>query len=269
MEGRRGSSHPSRLADAAGVSASTMTHPPGPDGRSRPRRPQHRPRQPHPHGRLAHTRPAGSCSGRPSSRPSARRPVSSPRSPMTSAPSSPACSRRRWPPPTTRTPDGDRDRTARPGRPARRRGRAPVRRPVRPSPACRAVRTWTRWTSRSSASRSTAVSVTVRAPGSARRTSGRARACCVRSTPNCRSRRSGRSRSSTPGDIVANPFDIATAITQIESAANELIADAKLLTLGGDHTIALPLLRAMAAKHGPVARAALRRPPRHVGHLLR
>jgi guanidinobutyrase / D-arginase len=56
------------------------------------------------------------------------------------------------------------------------------------------------------------------------------------------------------GDIAVNPFDIQQAIAQIEAAARDLTAGgAKLLTLGGDHTIALPLLRAMHALHGPVA----------------
>ena len=56
------------------------------------------------------------------------------------------------------------------------------------------------------------------------------------------------------GDIAANPFDIAEAIAQIESAADEVLAGADhLLALGGDHTIALPLLRAANRKFGPVA----------------
>ncbi|MFC5831376.1 agmatinase [Nonomuraea insulae] len=53
------------------------------------------------------------------------------------------------------------------------------------------------------------------------------------------------------GDIAANPFDIGAAIETIEGAADEL--DARLVTIGGDHTIALPLLRSAARKHGPVA----------------
>ncbi|SEG53796.1 agmatinase [Nonomuraea solani] len=53
------------------------------------------------------------------------------------------------------------------------------------------------------------------------------------------------------GDIAVNPFDIGQAIETIEAAADEL--DARLVTIGGDHTIALPLLRAAARKHGPVA----------------
>jgi agmatinase len=56
------------------------------------------------------------------------------------------------------------------------------------------------------------------------------------------------------GDLGVNPFDIAEAIATIEHGARDLMErSAKLLTLGGDHTIALPLLRAMKAKHGPLA----------------
>jgi agmatinase len=56
------------------------------------------------------------------------------------------------------------------------------------------------------------------------------------------------------GDIGTNPFDIAAALGQIEAGARELLERAKrLVVLGGDHTIALPLLRAVNAIHGPVA----------------
>jgi agmatinase len=56
------------------------------------------------------------------------------------------------------------------------------------------------------------------------------------------------------GDLAANPFDIGEAITMIERGAAALTsAGARLLTIGGDHTIALPLLRDMARRHGPVA----------------
>ncbi len=56
------------------------------------------------------------------------------------------------------------------------------------------------------------------------------------------------------GDIAANPFDIHAAIAQIEAAADALSGTAgRLLTLGGDHTIALPLLRSVVRRHGPVA----------------
>jgi agmatinase len=56
------------------------------------------------------------------------------------------------------------------------------------------------------------------------------------------------------GDIACNPFDIAEAIGAVERGADELVqSGARLLTIGGDHTIALPLLRVMARRHGPVA----------------
>jgi agmatinase len=56
------------------------------------------------------------------------------------------------------------------------------------------------------------------------------------------------------GDIAANPFDIAAAITAIEAGADELHTRAdRLVSLGGDHTIALPLLRSVVKRHGPVA----------------
>lgn len=56
------------------------------------------------------------------------------------------------------------------------------------------------------------------------------------------------------GDVAVNPFDIGAAVATIEAAARALTADGtRLVTLGGDHTIALPLLRAAHALHGPVA----------------
>ncbi|MEP7090023.1 MAG: agmatinase [Nocardioidaceae bacterium] len=56
------------------------------------------------------------------------------------------------------------------------------------------------------------------------------------------------------GDVVANPFDIEQAIGQIEAGARSLLERSRrIVTIGGDHTIALPLLRAVAAHHGPVA----------------
>jgi len=57
------------------------------------------------------------------------------------------------------------------------------------------------------------------------------------------------------GDVGCNPFNIDEAIAQIETAAGELYGNAgAIISLGGDHTIALPLLRAVN-KHvgGPVA----------------
>ncbi|TFD86598.1 agmatinase [Cryobacterium serini] len=56
------------------------------------------------------------------------------------------------------------------------------------------------------------------------------------------------------GDIAANPFDIAAAVGEIEAGARQLSEHAdRLVAIGGDHTIALPLLRVAHAQHGPVA----------------
>ncbi len=56
------------------------------------------------------------------------------------------------------------------------------------------------------------------------------------------------------GDIPANPFSIAEAIETIAHGVAELLGRADhLVALGGDHTVALPLLRATAGRHGPVA----------------
>ncbi|MBO0878617.1 MAG: agmatinase [Pseudonocardia sp.] len=56
------------------------------------------------------------------------------------------------------------------------------------------------------------------------------------------------------GDIAVNPFNIGEAIETIQHEAEALSAGGtRLVTVGGDHTIALPLLRAAAKAHGPVA----------------
>ena len=56
------------------------------------------------------------------------------------------------------------------------------------------------------------------------------------------------------GDIAANPFHIEEALETVQASALELTAGGtRLVTIGGDHTIALPLLRAAAERHGPVA----------------
>lgn len=56
------------------------------------------------------------------------------------------------------------------------------------------------------------------------------------------------------GDLGVNPFDIEEAIASIESAARDLSGTSRsLVTIGGDHTIALPLLRVQAERHGPIA----------------
>ena len=57
------------------------------------------------------------------------------------------------------------------------------------------------------------------------------------------------------GDIACNPFDIDEAIKQIEKGSTELLQKVgSIVTIGGDHTIALPLLRSINKKVGaPVA----------------
>jgi agmatinase len=56
------------------------------------------------------------------------------------------------------------------------------------------------------------------------------------------------------GDLTVNPFSIDEAIGAIERGARDLAERARaVLTLGGDHTVALPMLRTVAARHGPVA----------------
>ncbi|WP_228000330.1 agmatinase [Nocardia australiensis] len=57
------------------------------------------------------------------------------------------------------------------------------------------------------------------------------------------------------GDITVTPYDIAEACKQIEDHAGEILrgGDRRIVSIGGDHTIALPNLRALHAKHGPVA----------------
>ena len=56
------------------------------------------------------------------------------------------------------------------------------------------------------------------------------------------------------GDIIGNPFDIVEAIGAIAEGARDLAGRAdRIVTLGGDHTVALPLLRALHQRRGPMA----------------
>lgn len=56
------------------------------------------------------------------------------------------------------------------------------------------------------------------------------------------------------GDIGVGPYDIARAVETMQLGAQTLTSSGtRILALGGDHTIALPLLRAAAAAHGPLA----------------
>ena len=56
------------------------------------------------------------------------------------------------------------------------------------------------------------------------------------------------------GDVAINTFDLKNSVLLIEQAFDRILDDDCIpLTLGGDHTLTLPILRAMKKKHGPVA----------------
>ncbi|RXZ45610.1 agmatinase [Crenobacter cavernae] len=55
------------------------------------------------------------------------------------------------------------------------------------------------------------------------------------------------------GDVATNPYNLLDSIARIEAAFDEIIASGcRPISLGGDHTIALPILRAMHKKYGKV-----------------
>lgn len=56
------------------------------------------------------------------------------------------------------------------------------------------------------------------------------------------------------GDVPINTFDLKKSVDIITAHYETVIADGCIpLTLGGDHTLTWPILRAVAKKHGPVA----------------
>ena len=56
------------------------------------------------------------------------------------------------------------------------------------------------------------------------------------------------------GDVDVVPPDILATYQQIERTASRILdSGVRLVTLGGDHSISLPLLRAHAREHGPMA----------------
>lgn len=56
------------------------------------------------------------------------------------------------------------------------------------------------------------------------------------------------------GDVPVTPFSIDAAMGQISGHADELIrGDRTVIAIGGDHTVALPMLRSVAREHGQVA----------------
>ncbi|SCK22588.1 agmatinase [Vogesella sp. LIG4] len=55
------------------------------------------------------------------------------------------------------------------------------------------------------------------------------------------------------GDVATNPYNLHDSILRIEQAFDDIIAGGcRPITLGGDHTIALPILRAMHKQYGKV-----------------
>ena len=55
------------------------------------------------------------------------------------------------------------------------------------------------------------------------------------------------------GDVAINTFNLEKSIEIIEKAYDEILShNCRPLTLGGDHTVALPILRALKRKYGPV-----------------
>jgi agmatinase len=56
------------------------------------------------------------------------------------------------------------------------------------------------------------------------------------------------------GDLPLSPFDIEAAIATIEAGlAGILESSGRAVALGGDHTVALPILRVLHRRHGPIA----------------
>ena len=55
------------------------------------------------------------------------------------------------------------------------------------------------------------------------------------------------------GDIATNPYNLLDSLERIETGIGEILqAGCRPLILGGDHTLTLPVLRAMHRQHGPV-----------------
>jgi len=56
------------------------------------------------------------------------------------------------------------------------------------------------------------------------------------------------------GDVPINTFNLVKSVDIIEAFYDSVLSyDTVPFTLGGDHTLVLPIIRAMARKHGPVA----------------
>ena len=130
-----------------------------------------------------------------------------------------------------------------PGSPVRRR-----------SPGCRASTRCPTWTSRCSASPSTPGSPTAPAPASAPAHIRESSRLLRPYNPAQDVSPFAAQQVVDAGDLGVNPFSIDEAVDTIEAGARAVLERAgRVLTLGGDHTITLPLLRAHAAAHGPIA----------------
>ncbi len=56
------------------------------------------------------------------------------------------------------------------------------------------------------------------------------------------------------GDVAINTFDLKDSVRRITKAYDAILKSGALpMTMGGDHTLTLPILRAIAKRHGPVA----------------
>lgn len=55
------------------------------------------------------------------------------------------------------------------------------------------------------------------------------------------------------GDVAVNPYNLSDAVSRIERAFHHIAeASCRPIALGGDHTITLPILRALRKHHGPI-----------------
>ena len=55
------------------------------------------------------------------------------------------------------------------------------------------------------------------------------------------------------GDVASSPYDLLAAVEAIEAYFDELLGHGVMTAaMGGDHTVVLPILKAMAERHGPV-----------------
>lgn len=55
------------------------------------------------------------------------------------------------------------------------------------------------------------------------------------------------------GDVATNPYNLLDAVARIEHYYRDLMSYEVIpVSMGGDHTIVLPILRAIAGRHGPV-----------------